>query len=94
MPDVEVVAAGAGDDRVDDGGCSAAAGAAEKHPILTARRDGFHFAFDGVVVDGQAAVVNEPAQLRPLVQDVADGLADFRLRQDILFFLFEEQTQA
>lgn len=53
-----------------------ATGAAKKQPVFSARRDSFHFAFDRVVVDGESIVVDEAAKLRPLVQRVADGLAD------------------
>ena len=73
LPDVEVVAAGAGDDGIDYSGCATAAGAAEKQPVLPARGDGLHFALDGVVVYGESAVIDEATQLLCFPKTPSEG---------------------
>lgn len=63
------------DQGVERGGACAALGIAHEQPVFLADGAGSDGVLDEVVVDLHAAIAQEHAQLRPLVEGVADGLS-------------------
>jgi hypothetical protein len=62
------------DERVQDGGPAGALQAAREEPVLASHRHHAQLALGAVVVDGQAAVLDEALQRRPLVVEVAQRI--------------------
>jgi hypothetical protein len=50
--------------------------------VFAVQRDGADSAFDGVAVDLDVAVIEEPAKPVPVFGDVFEGLAERRLGRD------------
>ena len=79
---VDLLSPAAGDEAAEDRCGATSPVAAGKQPVLSAQHDGPNRVLGRVVVDVQVAVVAVTRQRRPVVQRVADGLADRALGQD------------
>src|SRR5882757_9674430 len=79
---IDVVEFAGFDQRSDSGPVLGAAVGAGEQCIIPVQRDRADGPFDGVVVELDAAVVEEPGEALPARQGVADGLAELALLAD------------
>lgn len=80
---VVAVAAGAFDERIDDGAALAGGFAAHEEPVLLTNRGGTNAVFYPVVVDLKASMVDVAVEPVPDGQRVVNGAAKFALGQDL-----------
>ena len=69
------------DDRVEDRSSLARIGCAEEEPVLRADCRGMNGVFDEVVVDLETPIFDETDEVRPLLEDLGEGLAHAALGQ-------------
>ena len=73
----------------DDGPVLCAGIVTREERILSVQGDGTYGAFDGIVVEFDATVVEEPAQAIPVFGDVFQGLSGRRFGRDTCAVLSE-----
>ena len=73
---IEVVGAAVGKEGVDEGVVRPGFEAAEEHPVLHAKLGGADHVLDEVGVDFENSLAEAVENFRPLVEGVAEGLAD------------------
>src|SRR6266516_8175193 len=70
------------DERVQECRAASPFKAASKEPVLPTDRDESELILGAIVVDGQAAILNEALERRPLIGLVSDGVAERGFRQN------------
>src|ERR1700730_4573500 len=70
------------DEGVEERGPTGTLEAAREQPILPTHRDDAELILGSVIVDGQPAILHKALQRRPLIGEIADGVAEGRLGED------------
>src|ERR1700674_5353046 len=70
------------DEGVEERGPTGPLEATREQPILPTHRDDAELVLGAVIVDGQPAILDESLQRRPLITEIADGVAEGRLGKD------------
>ncbi len=70
------------DERVQQRGAASAFKAAGEEPILSTNGHDAELVLGPIVVDGDAAILDEALQRRPLIREISDRVAEWGFRQD------------